>query len=60
MPKVAFSPGGAVALPGEFGEGLRVVVWRAPLPLCGAAGGHKVLIWPSMEGGVGRMDAGCL
>ena len=30
----------AVALPGEFGAGLRVAGWRGSLPLCGAVRGQ--------------------
>jgi hypothetical protein len=30
----------AVALPGEFGAGLRVAGWRRSLPLCGAVRGQ--------------------
>jgi len=44
---------GAVALPGEFGAGLRAGGWLGSLPLCGAAGG---LGWSGHRGrpGLGR------
>jgi hypothetical protein len=50
---------GAVAVPGEFGAGLRVVGWCGSLPLCGAAGRPGGLICPSRGGGAGRIGAGC-
>ena len=49
---------GAVALPGEFGTGLRLVGWRGSLPLCGAVAAHAVLV---RSGGPGwEHGAGCL
>ena len=55
---LAFSPG-AVAVPGEFGAGLRVVGWCGSLPLRGAAGGLGCSAHRG-RAGPGSMDAGCL
>jgi hypothetical protein len=50
---------GAVALPGEYGAGLRVGGRLGSLPLRGG-GGRSGLIWPSWAAGAGTMGAGCL
>jgi len=44
----------AVALPREFGAGLRVADWCGPLPPCGALRGRDGWPRPAGRAGLGR------